>query len=73
MGTPFASRERRELGRDWIREAYVLSTEANIPDPLGLSVAEFDAMLSAVAQGAPRRSEPMDARAHVEAVMRGDR
>lgn len=48
----------------------MLAAEANIPDPLGLPVAEFDGLLAALSEGAPRRAEPMDARQYVERMMR---
>lgn len=67
MGAPSASR-RVERPRDWVGEAFLLAKEANIPDPLSMSIVEFNAMLEQVARGELRRlpSGPMDARAYVD-------
>lgn len=69
MGTPVAERDRR---REWLEEAYLLATQANIPDPLGLSVAEFNGYSRLVARGTPHRIAPADPRSYVEAALRGD-
>ena len=69
MGTPFAGRERR---REWLEEAYLLATQAFIPDPLALTVSEFNAYSSLVARGSPQRTLPTDPREYVERAMRGE-
>ena len=69
MGTPVAQGDRR---REWLDEAYLLATQANIPDPLGLTVWEFNGLSRLVARGAPQRIGPSDARSYVEAAMRGE-
>lgn len=71
MGAPFARGERRERPREWLKEAYILATQANIPDPLSLPVPEFNGWLEAVADGAPVRGGPIDARSYVDSVVRG--
>jgi len=71
MGTPFAVEPRRERARDWIGEAFLVSTVANIADPLALPVGEFTAYLELAARGELRRtSNPIDTRAWVESQNR---
>lgn len=68
MGTPFAGDGGPERRRDWLAEAYLLATVANIPDPLSLPVAEFNAFLRMVARGDARRVAPVDPRSYVDSV-----
>ena len=71
MATPFAGDGRPERRRDWIAEAYVLTTVAHIPDPLGLPVAEFNGFIRMAARGDARRVAQVDPRAYVESVAQG--
>lgn len=71
MAAPFGAAGRRETPRQWLEEAYLLTTQAHVADPLGLPVREFDGLLSLVARGVPSRSAgaPFDPRSYVESVI----
>lgn len=69
MAAPFGAAGRRETPRQWLEEGYLLMTQARVADPLALTVAEFDGLLSLVGRGVPSRLAPQgfDPRAYVEA------
>ena len=68
MGAPTA-RAVGERPRDWMNEAYILSTVARIADPMRLQIGEWNGLLDAAARGDLRRSEPMDPRSFVDCYM----
>lgn len=71
MGTPFAVGNGRERPRDWLAEAFLVATVANISDPLALPVAEFTSYLESAGRGELRRVPgPIDTRAYVESLNR---
>lgn len=72
MGEPVA---RREKPRDRLFECFLIAERTGLSDPLGLPVAEFDAMVRFISRGEVVRSQaPVDAcRSYVEsALARGD-
>ena len=70
MGAPFAAGGERR--REWLEEAYLLQTQAHIPDPLSLAVGEFNGYVRLVCRGTPQRTTPTNPREYVESVMRGE-
>lgn len=70
MGTPFAGERPSERPREWLKEAYIVATQAHISDPLSLPVSEFNGWIRVIAEGEPMRSAPFDPRSYVDDAVR---